>query len=121
MPGGELFDGSAHGRLGDGIEFGGQPGFEAGQGFVTLGEQAVVLEQAAQVRDMSARAGGVQTVVAKRNVTGGQAGQQRLDFGGAFPGEDAFGPIDAAEDLNDGHHRVGIGGIVDHQGGEVIA
>jgi len=73
------------------------------------------------VRDMSARAGGVQTVVAKRNVTGGQAGQQRLDFGGAFPGEDAFGPIDAAEDLNDGHHRVGIGGIVDHQGGEVIA
>ena len=49
-----------------------------------MGEQAVVLEQAAQVRDMSARAGGVQTVVAKRNVTGGQAGQQRLGFGDGY-------------------------------------
>jgi hypothetical protein len=56
MPGGELFDGSTHRRLGDGIEFGGQPGFEAGQGFVTLGEQAVVFDEAAQVRDVSASA-----------------------------------------------------------------
>ena len=84
MPGGELFDRSAHGRLGDGVEFGGQPGFETGQGFIALGEQPVVLEQAAQVRNVSARAGGVQAFVAKRDVTGGQTGQQRLDFGERF-------------------------------------
>jgi hypothetical protein len=59
MPGGELFDGSADGRLDNGVQLGGKPGFEAGQGFIALGEQAVVFEQAAQVREMSATADGV--------------------------------------------------------------
>ena len=44
--------------------------FEVRQRFITLGEQPVMFEQAAQVRDVSARAGGVQPVVAERDGAG---------------------------------------------------
>lgn len=47
MPGGELFDGGSNGRLGDCVEFGGQPGLETGEGFIALRQQTVVLEEAA--------------------------------------------------------------------------
>jgi hypothetical protein len=43
--------------------------------------------------------------------------QQGLHFGGALPGEDAFGSVNAAQDLDDRFHGGRIGGTLDHQGG----
>lgn len=43
MPSGELLYGGSNGRFAD------QPGLETGKGFVAWGEQAVVLEEAAQM------------------------------------------------------------------------
>jgi len=54
VPGRELLDGCADSRRVDGVEFGGQPDFEARQVFIALGEQSVVLQQAAQVIDVAA-------------------------------------------------------------------
>jgi hypothetical protein len=54
MPGCELFDRGANCGGVESVEFVGQPDFEAGQVFISLWEQSVVLQQAAQVIDMTA-------------------------------------------------------------------
>ena len=59
--------------------------------------------------------------MAERDVPAGQAGQQGLDDGGAFPGEDALGSVDPAEDVHDGAHSHRIRGAVDHQSSQVVA
>jgi hypothetical protein len=64
-----------------------------------------------------------QTVMAERDVpTGGHAGQQGPNGGGAFPREDAFGSVNPAEDCHDGGaHGRRVGGAVDHRSSEVVA
>ncbi|ETB38893.1 hypothetical protein O974_26695 [Mycobacterium avium 11-0986] len=57
VPGRELFDRSADRRRSNGVELRGKPDFEARQMFVAFGQESVVLEQAAQVIDMTAGSG----------------------------------------------------------------
>ena len=59
--------------------------------------------------------------MAERDVPTGQAGQQGPNGGGAFPGEDAFGSVNPAENCHDGAHGHRVGGAVDHQSSEVVA
>jgi hypothetical protein len=47
VPSGELLDRGPDGGLGDGVEFRGEPGLEPSEVFVAVGQQVVVLEQAA--------------------------------------------------------------------------
>lgn len=54
VPGCELLHWSANRGGVDLVEFIGQPEFKAGQVFVALREESVVLQQAAQVIDMAA-------------------------------------------------------------------
>jgi hypothetical protein len=115
-----LLNGARYRGLGDGVEFGRKPVFEAREVFVTFGQQGVVFEQAAKMRYVSAAPGGVEALMAQWDIAAGKSFQQGLHFGGAFPGEDAFGSVNAAQDLDDGFHGVRIRGTLDHQGGQVL-
>ena len=121
MPGGEPFDGGSYGRIGNLVKGVSEPRFETREVFIAQREQTVVLEQAAQVRDLSALAGRVEAVVAEWDVTAGEPGQQRLHGGGTFPGEDAFGSVHPAQDFHDRAHRHRIRGAVDDQRAQVLA
>jgi hypothetical protein len=46
--------------------------------------------------------------------------QEGPDLGGAFPGDDAFGPVCLAEDLDEPGCGCGIGRIGQQQGGDVV-
>lgn len=102
-------------RLLNGVEFFGEPGLELYEVFIAWREQTVVLEQASQMRDVDASAGRVEAVMAELDVTGGQPGQQRLDFGVTLPGVDAFGSVDSAEDFRNRSHGHRVCGTIDNQ------
>ena len=102
MPRGELLHRSAHGWLGDRVEFVCEPTLETGQRFVAGRQDAVVFEQAAQMGGLFVSAGVIEALMGQRNVAAGESGQQRLDLGGELPGEDAGGPVDTAQRINDG-------------------
>jgi hypothetical protein len=72
------------------------------------------------MRDLSALPRLVQTVLAEFDVPAGEPGQKCLHLGGAFPGDDAFGSVEPAQDGHDRPHRRRIGGAVDHQSGQVL-
>ncbi|MGV7301747.1 hypothetical protein PJI18_20485 [Mycobacterium kansasii] len=58
--------------------------------------------------------GCVQAGMGQRDVPVGQAGQQFLDSRRAFPGQDAGGPIDSAQRLDDRGHSVPVLSAVDY-------
>src|SRR5271163_4784561 len=121
MPGGEMFDGGSHRRVGNLVQCLSEPRFETRKVFIAGREQTVVLEQATQVRDLPASPGGIEAVVAERDVTAGEPGQQGPNGGGTFPSEDAFRSVDSAQNVGDRAHRDRICGAVDDQRAQVLA
>ncbi|GAA5202032.1 hypothetical protein GCM10023346_47870 [Arthrobacter gyeryongensis] len=68
-----------------------------------MGEEPVVDEQGTQVVGFSFRCLGlrVESFVGQRCFPARESGQKGLDCGGALPGDDAFGPVCLAEDIDD--------------------
>src|SRR5690606_7356466 len=120
VPGGELLD-----RLRDVARQRGElaldPGLEAREVEVALGEQAVVDEQGTEVLDVVAAVLGVESVVGHGRLTGGEGAEEFLDLGGALPGEDALRSLGGAEGVDQSSHEFGLGGGGDELGGEVLA
>ena len=91
------------------------PGFEAGQVGVLVGEEPVMDEQA---RRCSAARPAVLRWLSRPSWVRGvcpvrDGGQERLDLGGAFPGDDAFRSIGFAEDVDEAALRFsGSAGLV---------
>ena len=104
MPRGELFDGAAHRRLGYHRKLHRKPSLEPGQRFITGSQHTGVFEHAAQMVDRFVRTGFVEAGMGQRDRPAGQAPQQFLDSGRAFPGQDAGGPVDPAQRLDDRGH-----------------
>jgi hypothetical protein len=59
--------------------------------------------------------------VCQRNVAGGESGQQCLDFEGELPGEDAGGPVDTTQRIDDRRHGCRVVRAVNHQRSQVVA
>lgn len=74
----------------------------------------MVLQQAAEVFNVAARARLGEAVVGEWYCAGRDSAEQLQDLNVAFPGEDAFGAVHAAEHFEQGFHRARIGGMV-HQ------
>ena len=89
MPRGELLDGATHSRLGYHRKLYREPSLEPDQRFITRSQHTGVFEQAAQMVDRFVSTGFVEAVMCQRDLPAGQAGQQFLDSGRAFPGQDA--------------------------------
>src|SRR6202158_2467774 len=121
MPGGELLHRSAYGWLGDRVEFLCEPALEPGKRFVTCRQDTVVFEHAAQMDGLFVSAGVIEALMGQRNVAAGQSGRQCPDLAGTLPGEDAGGPVDTTQRINDGRHGVWVVRAVDHQHGQVVA
>ncbi|WP_434612807.1 hypothetical protein [Arthrobacter sp. A5] len=101
VPFGEVFDGFGDfGRQGAELVF--DPGFEAVQVRVLLGEEPVVDEQRSEVVGCpSCRfAVTVKAFMGQGSLAGRDGCQEWLDLGGAFPGDDAFGSIRLAKDVD---------------------
>ena len=71
--------------------------------------------------DRFVRAGFIKALMSQRDGPGRQSGQQFLDPGRAFPGQDAGGPLDTAQRLDDWGHGLRATGVVDHQSGQIVA
>ena len=71
--------------------------------------------------DRVVRTGFVETLMCQRDLPVGQASEQFLDSGRAFPGQDAGGPIDPAQRLHDRGNSFPVLNAVDHQRGQVFA
>src|SRR6202171_974661 len=121
MPGGELLHRSAYGWLGDRVEFLCEPALEPGKRFVAGRQDTVVFEQAAQMGGLFVSAGVVEALMGQRNVAGGQPGQQRLDLEGELPGEDAGGPVDTTQRIDDGRHGFWVVRTINHRRSQVVA
>jgi hypothetical protein len=80
-----------------------------------------MFEHAAQMVDRFVRTGLVEAGMGQRDRPAGQAPQQLLDSGRAFPGQDAGGPIDPAQRLDDRGHSVAVLSAVDHHRGQILA
>ena len=57
----------------------------------------------------------------QRDLPAGQSGQQCLDSGRTLPGQDAGGPLDAAQRIDDGSHGLWVVRAVDHRHGQIVA
>ena len=79
------------------------PGFEAGEVGVLVGEEPVVDEQCPEVIGCPSCGFAVlvEAFVRQGSLPAGEGGQEGLDLGGAFPGDDAFRPVRLAEDIDD--------------------
>ena len=121
MPGGELFDRGADSGGVDGVEFVGQPGFEAGEMFIALWEQSVVLQQAAQVIDMAAGSRSGEAVVSQWYCAGSDPAEHLQYLNVPLPGQDAFGSVDAAEDFDERVHSGWVGGVMQQDCAQVPA
>jgi len=80
-----------------------------------------VYEQAAQMGGLFVSAVVIEARMGQRNVAGGESGQQRLDLWGELPGEDAGGPVDTTQRINDGHHGFWVVCAVNHRHRQVVA
>jgi hypothetical protein len=121
MPPGELFHRAVHGRLGDRLEFLDEPTLEPGQRFVAGSQDTGVFEQTSQMVGRDVGTGFVEALMGQRDLPTGQPCQQFLDSGRTLPGQDAGGPLNAAQCLNDGNHGVWVVRAVDHRHGEIGA
>src|SRR6516165_3397922 len=65
--------------------------------------------------------GFVEAVMGQRDLPAGQSCQQLLDSGRTLPGQDAGGPLNAAQRLDDGSHGLWVVRAVDHRGGQIGA
>ena len=65
--------------------------------------------------------GVIEALVCQRNVAAGQSGQQCLDLEGELPGEDAGGPVDTTQRIDDRRHGVRVVRTVNHQHRQVVA
>ena len=81
----------------------------------------MVLQQAAEVLNVAARTRCGEAVVGERYCTRGDSAEQLKYLDIAFPGEYAFGSVDAAENFEEGFHRRRIGGMVQQDFAQVIA
>src|ERR1700756_4473766 len=66
-------------------------------------------------------AGFVEALMGQRDAPAGQPCQQFLDSGRTLPGQDAGGPLNAAQRIDDGGHGVWVVRAVDHRGGQIGA
>src|SRR5271166_394094 len=121
MPPGESLHRRADGRLGHRLEFRGKPTFKPSQRFVAGSQDTGVFKQAPQMVDRFVRTGFVKALMSQRDVAGGQSGQQFLDPGRALPGQNAGGPVDIAQRLDDWGHGLRAAGAVDHQSSQIPA
>ncbi|XAS70393.1 hypothetical protein VUN82_14840 [Micrococcaceae bacterium Sec5.1] len=62
----------------------------------------------------------VEAFVGQGSVAARDRGQERLDFGGAFPGDDAFRSIGLTEDIDQAEGGCRISRVREQQGGEVV-
>ena len=83
MPGGELFDGSAHRWLVYHLKLDRKPSLEPGQRFITGNQHTGVFEHAAQMVDRFVGTGLVEADMGQRDLPVGQTGQQFLNAGRA--------------------------------------
>src|SRR5277367_2209104 len=120
MPPGELFHRSAHGRLGDRLEFLNEPTLEPGQRFVAGSQDAGVFKQTPQMVGRDVGTDFVEALMGQRDLPGCQPDQQFLDPGRTLPGQDAGGPLNAAQCLDDGSHGLWVVRAVDHRGGQIV-
>ena len=67
------------------------------------------------------RTGLVEALMGQRDFPGCQPDQQFLDPGRALPGQDAGGPVNPAQYLDDWGHGLWIVSAVDHQRGQIFA
>jgi hypothetical protein len=67
------------------------------------------------------RAGFVEALMGQLDLPGGQSCQQCLHFGRTLPGQDAGGPLNAAQCLDDWGHGLWVVRAVDHRGGQILA
>lgn len=65
--------------------------------------------------------GVIEALVGQRNVAAGQSGQQCLDLEGELPGEDAGGPVDTTQRIDDRRHGYQVVRTIDHQRSQVVA
>lgn len=105
----------------DRVEFVGQPDFEACQMFIALREQSVVLQQAAQMINMSAGPCSGEAAVGQWYCAGGDSAEQLQYLGVAFPGQDAFGSVDATEYFDQCLHGGEVRGLVQQDFAQVLA
>jgi hypothetical protein len=61
-----------------------------------------------------------EAVVGERYCAGGDSAEQLQDLNVALPGENALGPVDAAEHFEKGFHRRRIGGMVQKDFAQII-
>lgn len=121
VPLGEMLDG--FGDLGgQGAELGIDPGFEAAQIGVLIGEEPVMDEYCPEVVGCPPRRFPVtvETFVGQGSLSASNGRQERLDLRGAFPGDDAFRSIGLAEDIDHAVYSCRIRRIREQQGGEVV-
>lgn len=121
VPGRELLDWCTNRGGVDRVEFVGQPDFEACQMFIALREQSVVLQQAAQMINMSAGPCSGEAAVGQWYCAGGDSAEQLQYLGVAFPGQDAFGSVDATEYFDQCLHGGEVRGLVQQDFAQVLA
>lgn len=63
----------------------------------------------------------VEAFVGQGSLTARDGGQERLDLGGAFPGDDAFRAVGLADDIDQAVCGCRVGRIREQQGGEVVS
>ncbi len=120
MPPGELFHRAVHDWLGDRLEFLCEPTLEPGQRFVAGSQDAGVFEQTPQMVGRCVRAGFVEVLMCQLDLPAGQPCQQCLHFGRTLPGQDAGGPLNAAQRVDDGSHGLWVVRAVDHRNGQIL-
>lgn len=78
MPSGELFDGLADGRVGDRSELCLKPPLEQGEMVVAVGEETVVVKQAAEMFDPFVCRFGIECLVGEWNLAVGEVLEEEL-------------------------------------------
>lgn len=116
-----MLDGFGH-FGGQGPELVVDPGFEAGQVGVLIGEEPVMDEYSPEVVGCPSRRFPVtvEAFMGQGSLPASNGRQERLDLGRAFPGDDAFRSIGLAEDVDQAVCRCRIRRIGEQQGGEVV-